>query len=50
MLLLQELLSGHHARLGDVVLTAQQQYADSGAFPELLAVYHLFGDPALELR
>jgi hypothetical protein len=48
--LLREILSGRHARLGDAVLAAQSDYADSGAFPELLSIYHLFGDPALRLR
>jgi hypothetical protein len=43
-------VSGEHARLGDAVLEAQKRYADTGAFPELLAIYHLFGDPALELH
>ena len=48
--LLRELLSGHHRRLGDAVLAAQETYAGSGAFPELLGIYHLLGDPALEIR
>jgi hypothetical protein len=48
--LLQQLLVTDHTRLGDAVLAAQTQYADSGAFPELLSIYHLFGDPALILR
>jgi hypothetical protein len=48
--LLAEIESGRHARLGDAVLAAQAAYADSGAFPELLAVYHLFGDPAQRIR
>jgi len=48
--LMKELTSGRHARLGDAVLGAQRTYAESGAFPELLAIYHLLGDPALELR
>ncbi len=48
--LLQEILSGRHDRLGDAVLAAQKAYADSGAFPELLSIYNLFGDPALRLR
>ncbi|GMR24644.1 MAG: hypothetical protein BMS9Abin37_3222 [Acidobacteriota bacterium] len=39
-----------HERLGDAVLAAQKTYASSGAFPELLAIYHLFGDPALRLK
>jgi len=48
--LLQELLSGRHARLGDAILAAQSDYAATGAFPELLRLYNLFGDPALSLR
>jgi hypothetical protein len=48
--LVSELLSGRHRRLGDAVLAAQARYAASGAFPELLSIYHLLGDPALELR
>jgi Peptidase family C25 len=39
-----------HSRLGDLVLDAQQDYAQTGAFPELLAIYHLFGDPALRIQ
>jgi hypothetical protein len=46
---LQEILSGNHARLGDAILAAQRDYANSGAFPELLQIYHLFGDPALRI-
>jgi hypothetical protein len=45
--LLDELLHGNHLRLGDAVLAAQAAYAESGAFPELLSIYHLLGDPAL---
>jgi hypothetical protein len=48
--LVEEITSGRHTRLGDAVLAAQRTYAESGAFPELLAIYHLFGDPALVLR
>ena len=48
--LLAEIASGRHERLGDAVVAAQRTYADSGAFPELLSIYHLFGDPALRLR
>ena len=48
--LLQELVNGSHERLGDAVLAAQEAYAETGAFPELLAIYHLLGDPALSLR
>jgi len=48
--LLREIFQGGHARLGDAVLAAQTAYAGSGAFPELLSIYHLLGDPALRLR
>jgi hypothetical protein len=48
--LVGELVSGRHKRLGDAILAAQAAYADSGAFPELLSIYHLLGDPALTLR
>ena len=48
--LLHELFSRRHQRLGDAVLAAQESYAESGAFPELLSIYHLLGDPALTLR
>jgi hypothetical protein len=48
--LLGAFLHGRHARLGDAVVAAQTSYAESGAFPELLAIYHLFGDPALRLK
>ena len=48
--LVDELASSRHTRLGDAVLAAQTTYAESGVFPELLAIYHLFGDPALQLR
>jgi hypothetical protein len=39
-----------HDRLGDALLAAQGAYQDAGAFPELLSIYHLFGDPALRVR
>ena len=45
-----ELARGGHERLGDLLLAAQRDYAETGAFPELLALYHLFGDPALRIR
>jgi hypothetical protein len=48
--MVEELVSGGHRRLGDVVLAAQSRYAASGALPELIAIYHLFGDPAMVLR
>jgi len=48
--LLEELLHGAHERLGDAVMAAQNEYARSGLFPELLSIYHLFGDPALRIR
>jgi len=41
---------GKHARLGDAVLAAQAAYAETGAFAELLGIYHLLGDPALKLQ
>jgi hypothetical protein len=48
--LLEEILSGQHLRLGDAVSKAQERFLETGSFPELLAIYHLFGDPALLLR
>jgi YVTN family beta-propeller protein len=48
--LLQELLHSNHHRIGDAILAAQAAYADTGASPELLAIYHLFGDPALRIQ
>ncbi len=48
--LLQELVHGSHVRLGDAVMAAQETYAETGTFPELLSIYHLFGDPALKLQ
>lgn len=49
-LLLDQIFNGGHERLGDAVLAAQTAYANSGLFDELLSIYHLLGDPALELR
>ena len=48
--LMAELTIGRHERLGDAVLAAQKTYAQSGLMPELLGVYHLFGDPATRIR
>jgi hypothetical protein len=48
--ILREIFHGGHTRLGDAVLAAQGNYAEAGVFPELLSIFHLFGDPALELR
>jgi hypothetical protein len=48
--LMAELTSGHHERLGDALLSAQKAYAETGLMPELLAIYHLLGDPAMRLR
>jgi hypothetical protein len=45
-----EIASGSHPRLGDALLAAQNAYSHSGLMPELLAVYHLLGDPTLRLR
>jgi hypothetical protein len=49
-MLLRELTNPARLRLGDALLAAQGAYAETGAFPELLSIYHLFGDPALRLR
>jgi hypothetical protein len=48
--LLHEVFNKGHERLGDAVLAAQEVYVDSGAFPELLSIYHLLGDPGLTIR
>ena len=45
-----ELTSGQHQRLGDALLAAQKACAQTGLMPELLAVYHLLGDPAMKIR
>jgi hypothetical protein len=45
-----ELTSGTHERLGDAILAAQRDYAQTGLMPELLSVYHLLGDPATKIR
>jgi len=44
-----ELISGRHERLGDAILAAQRAYAETGELPELLSIYHIFGDPALRI-
>ena len=49
-LLLDEIVNREHQRLGDAILAGQAGYADTGALPELLSIYHLLGDPALKLR
>jgi hypothetical protein len=46
----ERLQSGAYSRIGDLILDAQVDYANSGAFPELLGLYHLFGDPALKIK
>jgi len=48
--LIHEITSGRHGRLGDAVLAAQADFAETGAFPELLSIYTLLGDPALKIR
>jgi hypothetical protein len=48
--LLEELLSGGHDRIGDAVLAAQSAYAETGSLPEMIVIYHLFGDPALVIH
>jgi hypothetical protein len=47
---MKALVDEGHERLGDAVMAAQEAYAETGAFPELLRIYHLLGDPALRLR
>jgi hypothetical protein len=47
--LVAELTGGQHERLGDALLAAQTAYARAGLMPELLAVYHLLGDPATRI-
>jgi hypothetical protein len=44
-----ELVSGRHERLGDAILAAQRDYAETGLMPELLSVYQLLGDPAVAI-
>jgi hypothetical protein len=48
--LVAEVTSGRHHRLGDALLAAQKAYAQTGFMPELLAIYHLLGDPTTRLR
>jgi hypothetical protein len=48
--MMKALFDPRHRRLGDAVLAAEEAYAETGAFPELLRIYHLIGDPALKLR
>jgi hypothetical protein len=45
-----EITSGRHHRLGDALLAAQKAYAQTGFMPELLAIYHLLGDPTTKIR
>jgi Peptidase family C25/Concanavalin A-like lectin/glucanases superfamily/Domain of unknown function (DUF2341) len=45
-----ELVSGRHERLGDAILAAQRDYAETGLMPELLSVYQLLGDPAMRMK
>jgi hypothetical protein len=48
--LTKELVSEANERLGDAVLKAQEDYAETGAFPELLGIYQLLGDPGMKIR
>ncbi len=48
--LLDQIANQGHERLGDAVLAGQAAYAETGAYSELLSIYHLLGDPALRLR
>jgi hypothetical protein len=50
MALVTHVASGQHSRLGDALLAAQNDYAATGVFPELLRVYNLLGDPAMRSR
>jgi len=45
-----ELTNGTHERLGDAILAAQRNYAETGLMPELLTVYQLLGDPAMRIQ
>ena len=48
--LLDQIVHQHHHRLGGAILASQVAYSTTGAFPELLSINHLLGDPALRLR
>ena len=48
--LVDSLVSGQHRRIGDAMLAAQERYSNTGSLPELLNIYHLFGDPAMVLQ
>jgi hypothetical protein len=45
-----EVTSGTHERLGDAMLAAQSDYAQTGQMPELLTIYQFLGDPAMRVR
>jgi hypothetical protein len=49
-LLLEKILHGGYARLGDAFLAAQRDFGNESSYRELLELYHLFGDPALTLK
>ena len=36
----EEIVNRGHVRLGDAVLGGQAAYSETGAFPELLGIYH----------
>ena len=38
-----------HDTLGEAILDAMEQYAADGVLPELLELYNLMGDPALDI-
>jgi hypothetical protein len=48
--LIGEILSPQNPRLGDALLAAQKDYVGTGAFPELISIYHLLGDPTMRIR
>jgi hypothetical protein len=49
-LLLAELLHADHQTLGDAILAAQAKFAETSGFPDLLSIYHLFGDPGMRFN
>ena len=48
--LMAELTSGRTSGSATLPHGRQTAYAETGALPELLSIYHLFGDPAMRIR
>jgi hypothetical protein len=48
--LMRQLLSPGNRTIGDAFLAAQAEYTQEGGSADVIAVYHLFGDPAMRLR